>query len=204
MPSDQRAALRRCYRVEQTTVAHGEIPASSQPLFADAAADLTPAVTAVAAVAPVKAKDWSPAEALGEPLNEYYACLSTHMGIKVCPAIGPMCIPPRKSDALGGHAVMALPNVKGEKEPGGKAWKAREDRCSKQLAAGNLPTFLRTLKKVSLRLKDRNGTEHDVEYFVMPDYLAVGSDTDGPVAAVHLLVRDLVAENQKHAATTFG
>lgn len=179
LPADQRTALRKYYRVEQTIVPHGDIPGKfGGQLLADAAADLTPAVIAVPAQAPAKAHE-VPAAALDDRRSTYYACLAAHKGMNTCPAIPPLCIPPRQSGALAGSAVMAKNGVAGEKEPkSGPSWKAREDGICEEIVAGNIPSFLRTLKKVSLKLKDRKGSEHDVDLFVMPDYLAVGSDAD--------------------------
>src|SRR5205823_3724090 len=178
LPNDQRIALRKFYRVEQTGVGHSDIPAQfGGQLLANASADLTPAVSAVPAQAPAKtpakAKALPPAAStLDDRSSRYYACLATHMGINSCPLIRPVCIPPRKASALSGSAVMAKTGVAGEKEPkSGAAWKAREDGLFDEIVAGNIPSFLRTLKKVSLRLPDKNKIEHDVELFVMPDYL---------------------------------
>ncbi len=54
----------------------------------------------------------------------------------------------------------------------------REEEIFRAAAAGNVPGFLR--ESVSLRgiFADSDGVEHTVEYEVMPDYLAIGSDDD--------------------------
>lgn len=54
---------------------------------------------------------------------------------------------------------------------------AREDTVFKHLAMGNVPDFLRNLKKVSTA-KTINGTSYTLDYFVTPDYVALGHDTD--------------------------
>jgi hypothetical protein len=113
------------------------------------------------------------------PIKRYYACLATHQGIKDCPVIPPTCIPPRDDDALGGHAVMALPGIKGDKQPRPfAAWQAREQALYEQLVSGNIPWHLRRFTKVSQSLKDKKGVAHEVTYWVMPDYVAVGSSSD--------------------------
>ncbi len=50
----------------------------------------------------------------------------------------------------------------------------REQAILREISAGNIPSFLRTL--VPVDLSDRAGTSATI--FVMPDYLAIGSDDD--------------------------
>jgi hypothetical protein len=54
----------------------------------------------------------------------------------------------------------------------------REEEIFLAAASGNLPGFLR--ETITLRgvFNDLNGTPHTIEYDVMPDYLAIGSDED--------------------------
>jgi len=54
----------------------------------------------------------------------------------------------------------------------------REDEIFKAVASGNIPDFLRETITLKGEFKDRNGIVHKVVYEVMPDYLAVGSDSD--------------------------
>ena len=54
----------------------------------------------------------------------------------------------------------------------------REQAILTQLMDGNLPDFLRKLKTVELTRRLRDGRRITVSIFVMPDYLAVGSDSD--------------------------
>jgi len=54
----------------------------------------------------------------------------------------------------------------------------REQAILTQLMEGNLPNFLRKLKPVQMILPSKNGRNVTVSIFVMPDYLAVGSDSD--------------------------
>ncbi len=54
----------------------------------------------------------------------------------------------------------------------------REQAILTQLMEGNLPDFLRKLKSVELSRPLKDGRRITVSIFVMPDYLAVGSDSD--------------------------
>ncbi len=54
----------------------------------------------------------------------------------------------------------------------------REQAILAQLMEGNLPDFLRKLKPVELSRRSKDGRKTTVSIFVMPDYLAVGSDSD--------------------------
>jgi hypothetical protein len=54
----------------------------------------------------------------------------------------------------------------------------RERAILDQLVAGNLPSFLRKLVPVKLRYELASGKEDSVTIFVMPEYLAIGSDGD--------------------------
>ena len=58
---------------------------------------------------------------------------------------------------------------------------AREDAeraVLRELVSGNIPSFLRTMRTVEARATGSDGARHTVAYEVMPDYLAIGSDSD--------------------------
>jgi len=65
----------------------------------------------------------------------------------------------------------------------------REQAILNELLTGNIPYFLRELKMLEANFEDTNGTSHQVEYQVFPDYLAIGSDSNycrvpmGPITA---------------------
>jgi hypothetical protein len=65
----------------------------------------------------------------------------------------------------------------------------RENAIFNEISTGNIPYFYRGLKHLQASFTDANGISHLVEYDVMPDYLAVGSDSDfcripmGPITA---------------------
>jgi hypothetical protein len=56
--------------------------------------------------------------------------------------------------------------------------KEREQAILEQLCQGNLPEFLRSLKPVCLQYQFPDGSTLTGTVFVMPDYLAIGSDSD--------------------------
>jgi hypothetical protein len=68
----------------------------------------------------------------------------------------------------------------------------REDSIYAQISKGNIPDFMRSMKKIQATFQDANGASHAVVYEVMPDYLAIGSNEDfcripmGPVTAQRL------------------
>jgi len=57
------------------------------------------------------------------------------------------------------------------------AWH-REQAVKKELLGGNLPSFLRNLAPVTLTYRPTNGKIVNATVFVMPEYLAIGSDKD--------------------------
>ena len=74
-------------------------------------------------------------------------------------------IPPRPADAIGGRAFL--------KSLEKFTPVAREEAIATEVLRGNMPEFLRTFHKVTVRAK-----HHTAVFEVMPDYLAVGSDAD--------------------------
>jgi hypothetical protein len=79
-------------------------------------------------------------------------------------------IPIRRSEAESGSAFMRriAPLPLNE----------REEEIYKALASGNMPEFLRNTVTLKGEFADSAGIIHNVIYEVMPDYLAVGNDTD--------------------------
>ncbi|MFA6276727.1 MAG: hypothetical protein WC622_08255 [Pedobacter sp.] len=53
----------------------------------------------------------------------------------------------------------------------------RENSIYKEIKSGNIPDFLRKLKKVSYTSKINN-QEYSIDFFVLPDYVAIGSNDD--------------------------
>jgi hypothetical protein len=54
----------------------------------------------------------------------------------------------------------------------------REAAAVREIARGNIPGFLRKMKPISLSAVEKSGAKHIGQCYVMPDYLAVGSDAD--------------------------
>ncbi len=65
----------------------------------------------------------------------------------------------------------------------------REEQIYQELKKGNIPNFLRQLVTISTEQMDKIGQPHTIIYQVMPDYLAIGCDTNfcripmGPITA---------------------
>jgi hypothetical protein len=77
----------------------------------------------------------------------------------------------RKADALGGKAFansIIDSNL---------SLADRENIIYKEIISGNIPDFLRKLKKISYSLKINN-QEYSIAFFVVPDYMAIGSNED--------------------------
>ena len=81
-----------------------------------------------------------------------------------------LTIPARPPDAETGSAFMSriAPLPLDE----------REAEIYQALAAGNMPDFLRQPKRLKAQFRDSTGAVHTLQYEVLPDYLAVGSDQD--------------------------
>lgn len=54
----------------------------------------------------------------------------------------------------------------------------REAAILREITSGNVPDFLRRLKPIRVEATDEAGAKHVATYFVMPDYLAIGTDED--------------------------
>ena len=79
-------------------------------------------------------------------------------------------IPPRPSSALRGSAFT---DYVSNMDP-----QHREMAIREEILKGNLPDFLRKLVPVELRQASADGKTITATIFVMPDYLAIGSDDD--------------------------
>lgn len=79
-------------------------------------------------------------------------------------------IPSRSSHALTGSAFI--------KKISYLSLKDRETAIEREILSGNIPDFLRKLKPVYFSYTDRAGKLHKGTIFVMPDYLAIGSNDD--------------------------
>lgn len=57
-------------------------------------------------------------------------------------------------------------------------WHERDSFAVKEILAGNIPSFLKKLVRISTQIKDTSGRTITATYFVTPDYLSIGSDDD--------------------------
>jgi hypothetical protein len=78
-------------------------------------------------------------------------------------------IPPRQADALSGsefvNVIWSMPR------------ELREEAIYSQIINGNIPNFMRQLSPI-ISSANIGGSNHSAVYFVVPEYLAVGSDSD--------------------------
>ncbi|MDI6829236.1 MAG: hypothetical protein QME62_12215, partial [Armatimonadota bacterium] len=82
----------------------------------------------------------------------------------------PVNIPARSERAAGGMVIMnSISDM---------PLADREKTLFIELISGNIPEFLRKFKTVSFKATDTIGKKHSVCFYVMPDYLAVGSNKD--------------------------
>lgn len=79
-------------------------------------------------------------------------------------------IPPRSPQALTGSQFAESVSMLDPRQ--------REQAILREILQGNLPTFLRRLFPVELTYGTAGGRSLRATIFVMPDYLAIGSDTD--------------------------
>ena len=86
------------------------------------------------------------------------------------PPGAPPDIPVRRRDAVSGREFIAsvATLTRGD----------REVAIRRELLAGNIPSFLRRQNRIAVSIPDSNGTARTIQYDVMPDYLAIGSDRD--------------------------
>ncbi|MGK2961090.1 MAG: serine hydrolase domain-containing protein, partial [Gemmatimonadaceae bacterium] len=82
----------------------------------------------------------------------------------------PAVIPERAAEAMSGSAFIEA--------VAGLSHDERESAIARELLSGNIPRFLRTLRRVDASGIDRDGVQRTISYDVMPDYLAIGSDED--------------------------
>lgn len=79
-------------------------------------------------------------------------------------------MPKRPADAVGGAEFFKSLDKLTPAE--------RETAIAREVLRGNVPEFLRTFQKVTVKARDASGKDRVAVVEVMPDYLAVGSDTD--------------------------
>jgi hypothetical protein len=81
-----------------------------------------------------------------------------------------LSLPPRVGDAPSGSQFARLIERMSRDD--------REVAVLKEILRGNIPDFLRSLRRIEVEAADSQGKKHSAKYFVTPDYLAIGSDAD--------------------------
>ncbi|MEO5682451.1 MAG: hypothetical protein ABIQ88_07395 [Chitinophagaceae bacterium] len=81
-----------------------------------------------------------------------------------------LSLPPRPAAALSGSAFY--------KQAVALRWDERESIALKELLAGDIPNFLKKFVPVTVNITAPTGKKIQAVYFVMPDYLSIGSNED--------------------------
>jgi len=81
-----------------------------------------------------------------------------------------MYIPARSNSAVTGSKFIAKVRKLSPQD--------REAAVLRELENGNIPDFMRQLNEVKLRHRDQSGRVQTARAYVMPDYLAIGSNED--------------------------
>jgi peptidoglycan hydrolase-like protein with peptidoglycan-binding domain len=88
-------------------------------------------------------------------------------------------IPPRPPNAeTGSEFAKRIMNMRGPE---------RERAILEEIEKGNVPDFLRNLKPVTTTFRGPDGKTHTATYYVMPDYISIGSNEDNiriPMSAI--------------------
>lgn len=109
----------------------------------------------------------------GAKVGESNTSLQPNNSTPTPPKTSQMKIPPRPATAVGGKEFVG--------QVAQLQLKDREAAIAREIVSGNFPEFLRTFKKVRLHGKlsrDEHASEVIATIEVMPDYLAIGSDSD--------------------------
>jgi len=78
-------------------------------------------------------------------------------------------IPPRTDELSSGTTFI-------KNAPAGG--REREEAIFNEIRKGNIPDFLRSMKRVKVEWASPSGIKHECIFRVLPDYLAIGSDSD--------------------------
>lgn len=107
------------------------------------------------------------------------------LALAACSTPRTLGLPPRPADAPSGAAL--------EAELRGHPLAHREARLASEILRGNVPSDLRTL--VPVHLGDRTAAAGSLTLWVLPDYLAVGSDDDRWHVPLTPLVAQAIADS---------
>ncbi|KAB2921079.1 MAG: hypothetical protein F9K22_14535 [Bacteroidetes bacterium] len=104
----------------------------------------------------------------------------------VVPALAQRLPLPERTDTLPGAAELFL-RIRDLTRT------EREAELFRQVMAGNVPRFLRTLAPVTVQ-ETVNGTLYTLRYYVTPDYLSLGSDSDHMLMPMTPLLAQRIAD----------
>ena len=100
-----------------------------------------------------------------EIINAIVICLISSCSYKSIPT------PERQKTAIAGNGFY--------KQAFSFKWQERDSFVTKEILAGNIPSFLKRFVPLHVQIKDSaTGTTIKATYYVAPDYLSVGSDDD--------------------------
>jgi hypothetical protein len=166
-----RALLRERYRALKVAnprqVDHTLVPRTfGGRLLADAASDLSPQALPLAP-APATAH----ASGFSDVWDEDSDGSAYAQAVEAQDVTVPVLVTrDRASDAPTGSAfIQSLGSVKGVQ---------RETRIVEQVRAGNMPASLLTFHTVRTSGNDKSGRRHEFEFYVTPDVLCIGSESD--------------------------
>ena len=75
-------------------------------------------------------------------------------------------------------------------------WHQRDSLVKQEILSGNLPSFLKKLVRIRAEIKDSsNGIQHHIVYFVTPDYLSFGTDTDWARIPITPMAAQVIADS---------
>lgn len=104
-----------------------------------------------------------------------------------CRTSKPIILPERKSTAIKGNefykSVFAVSQVE------------RELSAKHEILNGNIPSFLRKMVKIETHITTDKGKIIHAYYFVMPDYLSIGSDKDFARIPLTPMTAQLIADS---------
>lgn len=170
-PDDVRALLRRQYRAQKVAdpkkVYHGRVPpVCGGRLLADPGNDLAPDTKDLPAPVTARAHSY----AWDDDVVDSEGVQAQDWEAEAQEVTMPEKRMERPAGAPTGSAFIA--------SLGDKNGVERENRIFEQLRSGNIPPSLLVFHTVRTSGKDKAGGTHEFEYYVTPDVLSVGSESD--------------------------
>ena len=87
-----------------------------------------------------------------------------------CTASRKLRLPDRQKNAITGTEFY--------KKIFSMSWKEREEIAKKEILNGNIPGFLKKWVRINTSIVTDDGQKINAHYFVLPDYVSIGSDED--------------------------